>query len=655
MAREIACPKCGAGHQIVNPGITMLVCTNCHTVVYWDVDGAIQLGAESILPANQSRLFLFASGSLDGVSYQAVGHLRYDYGRGNWDEWYLQTAEGRVLWVSEDERVITEEVPIDAAGAPPHHSLSVGTAVTLGDAVYTVRELATATCVGGEGQLPFSVFPGESYAYADLATDDGLRFATLEYHDDGVEAYAGRVVGHDRLTVEGAPPPAATQQQGESITCTNCGASLETPANREVSTKVCEYCGTQLDMTTTEHTILGHNEQGYKPLFLFEVGQACTFDGDRYEVAGRTVFTDAEGYLSREYLLFNPGKGYLWLAEYQGHYTLLTEAHARPKPFSYYPKASTEVAGNHYRVYEWGTEAIKYVDGALPWKAFVGQSHNGCKLIDPPQVYEVETDGNEEEYFAGRYVPNDEVRAAFELDQMPSPVGVGAAQPFVRSSTMKWLMIAGAVLAVLNFGLWIWSTTRTPKVIADIAVVPDMDVREVYSEPFEVQSGGLLEVLISDSTSSPWSSVAVDFVPDGDPSIDTAKRRAADKGKSDELFKSRPGPGIDGRFGWDVRKLVRAPTTGRYRIHADVIIGRGYKLSSVKATDPNQATERAKIQKKLAGLTESKRAVRVRVQGKVVRGGFFLACMFLCLLFPIVGVIRRWAFEAARWRPVLED
>jgi hypothetical protein len=655
MGREIGCPKCGAGHQIANPGITMIVCGSCHAVMYWQGDGQLQLGTESILPANQSRLFLFASGTLDGVGYQVVGHLRYDYGRGNWDEWYLQTTDGRVLWVSEDERVITEEVPIAADGAPPYQSLAVGTPVTLGGVTYTVRELATATCLGGEGQLPFSVFAGDSYAYADLATDDGTGFATLEYHADGVEAYAGRIVGHDRLTIEGQPPPATSRQQAEGINCTNCGANLSTPDNREVTTKVCEYCGTQLDMTSEQHAILGHNEQGYQPGFVFEVGQPCTFHGDRYEVAGRTVFTDPEGYLSREYLLFNPGKGYLWLAEYQGHYTLLSEAHARPKQFSYYAKASTEVAGNHYRVYEWGAESIKYVDGALPWKAHVGQTHNTCTLIAPPQVYEIETDGNEEEYFAGRYVGIDELRAAFEVDSLPNPAGVGAAQPFVRSPVMRWLMIAGAIVAAINIALWIWAKSQSPDVIADIAVSPDLAVGEAYSEPFHVESGGLLEVKIKTQPGTPWSRAAVQFVPENDPSIDTARQRAAAAGKESELFRTMPGPVLGTAYSWGVEKLVRAPPTGRYRIHVDATLGAGFKPGSVNAASPTATADRAKIAAKVKGLTQEKRAVRVQVKGKVVRSGLFVFGALLCLVFPLIGFIRKRQFEVARWRPVLED
>ena len=42
MSRELRCPNCGGEHTLVNPGITMLVCEYCKTVVYWDDETALR-------------------------------------------------------------------------------------------------------------------------------------------------------------------------------------------------------------------------------------------------------------------------------------------------------------------------------------------------------------------------------------------------------------------------------------------------------------------------------------------------------------------------------------------------------------------------------------------------------------------------------------
>ena len=44
MSRQLRCPNCGGEHTLVNPGITMLVCDFCKTVVYWDADSVLRAG-----------------------------------------------------------------------------------------------------------------------------------------------------------------------------------------------------------------------------------------------------------------------------------------------------------------------------------------------------------------------------------------------------------------------------------------------------------------------------------------------------------------------------------------------------------------------------------------------------------------------------------
>ena len=95
MGRDLRCPNCGGEHHLVNPGITMLVCDFCKTTVYWDADAVAKLGRQSILPEADTRLFLHATGKLYGTGFSVVGHLRYDHGRGCWDEWYVQLDDGK--------------------------------------------------------------------------------------------------------------------------------------------------------------------------------------------------------------------------------------------------------------------------------------------------------------------------------------------------------------------------------------------------------------------------------------------------------------------------------------------------------------------------------------------------------------------------------
>ena len=77
----------------------------------------------------------------------------------------------------------------------------------------------------------------------------------------------------------------------------------------------------------------------------FEIGDAGTLYGKPYEVCGRMLYQDPEGYQSVEYLLFNPDEGYLWLAEEMGHYVVNRPTQQAPArdPMLLPPKAGRPV------------------------------------------------------------------------------------------------------------------------------------------------------------------------------------------------------------------------------------------------------------------------------------------------------------------------
>ncbi|MCK5797423.1 MAG: DUF4178 domain-containing protein, partial [Deltaproteobacteria bacterium] len=514
MSRQLHCPNCGGEHTITNPGIVQLVCQFCQTTLYWGEDQVLQVGEKSILPEDDTRLFMFAAGKLDGVGYQVTGHLIYDHGRGRWHEWFLGLDDGREAWVSEDERKLTLEVEVQPDGELPQAShLQVGLQVALGSVNYTVREIGQARTVGGEGQMPFVMLPNETYTYADCASLDGTQFATLEY-DAGKAptAYAGTVLSHEQLTIDDEKPSAyetgGASHQASNIKCTNCDAAIEVPQGRSVETKVCEYCGAQLDLTTAEAKVLGQNPQDYDPKFVFAMGQKGTFKGKPYEIAGRMLYEDEEGYQAREYLLFNVDDEYLWLAEEQGHYVLNQPTQMAPAtdPFKMSAKQKVKIGATNFQFYESGYTTMVYVDGALPWQARSGDMFQYADLIAPPQMFGVETDGNEVEYFIGRYMTPEEIFEAFGIKEQkpPKPQGVGPAQPFQRSASASLTMLVGFLFALLNLGLIAWTMTRKGDEVFKHVFTASEYLKGTTTAPFKIKGGNIIAVRTYAPLNNSW-------------------------------------------------------------------------------------------------------------------------------------------------------
>ncbi|MBW2732598.1 MAG: DUF4178 domain-containing protein [Deltaproteobacteria bacterium] len=628
MSRQLHCPNCGGEHTLVNPGVVQVVCNFCQTVLFWGADEVMQVGEKSILPESDSRLFMFANGRLQGVGFQVSGHLRYDHGRGAWDEWFLQLDDGREAWLSEDEREITLELPIEPDQAlPAVQELQVGMPITIQGVQYTVREIGTATTVGGEGQMPFVMRPGETYPYADLASLDGQYFATLEYDDGGVPTvYGGYPLSHEHLQIQDEKPPStAAPEHGANITCTNCSAPLEVPQGRPVETKVCEYCGAQLDLTSAEKTVLGQNPQGYEPEFRFTVGQAATFKGKPHEVCGRMLYEDPEGYQSREYLLFNAEEGYLWLAEENGHFVLNQPTQQAPStdPFSLPQKAKVDIAGTTFQMFEQGYSTQIYVDGALPWQARAGDTFQYADLIAPPQVFGVETDGQEVEYFHGRYMTVEEVYTAFGITEPPhKPEGVHAGQPFIRGAVTKLVMLFGLLFAFANLGLAIWTSTSSGTEVLKEVFHPDDYLKETSSKPFALKGGGAMAVRIYAPLKNSWLAVNIAFL----------------ETKSKNVLAEVWDHGIQHYSGYDwsegersSTKYFRAPKAGTYKLLLKASGGSGFK-----------------------GPPRRENMVIRVFEGQMLSRWFWIA-FGITILFPLWGWGRKKSFEGRRWAEVIDD
>ena len=631
MSRQVRCPNCGGEHDLVNPGITMLVCNFCSSTVYWGSDQQAQAGTKSILPESDTRLFHLAAGQLQGVGYQVVGHLRYDHGRGSWDEWYLQLDDGRVAWVSEDERELSLEVPSTTDEPLPDASnLQVGHPISIGGVAFTVREVGTARCIGGQGQLPFTILPEETYRYADLASADGTRFATLEYDKgDRPTCFVGHVLTHEHLQIDDEKPPStAAPTKAQHIKCSNCNAPLEIPTGREVETKVCEYCGAQLDLTGAEQSVLGVNPRDYDPCFSFEVGQKGQFYGRDYEVCGRMLYEDDERYQSREYLLFNPDAGYVWLAEEEGHYILNRPTQQAPNrnPFSLATKQHVKVGKTAFRFYERGVVQLTYVDGALPWLAKVGDRSQYAALTAPPQLFSIESDGNEIEYFHGRYTTPKEVWQAFKLKDKPRrPFGIHASQPFGRSTTVKMIMVSGLIFAAVNLALIFWSFGQRGKEVFSKTFLAADYTKETVSPPFELPGSNVVGLHMAAPLNNSWLAMEVAF-------LDSQDRVVAEMDNEIGYYTGRDSEGTwtEGRR----RKTAyfKAPPPGQYRLILRASGGGQYR-GSVSRGEP----------------------LTVSVRSGAILTRYFVFAFIATFLFPFFEVLRKFLFENRRWAPVTED
>jgi len=192
-SQSLNCPSCGASHSLANPGIVMFSCEYCGTAVYWDREKIRAAGKQAVVPEGFSRLYRGAAGTIRQKRFIVIGRARYSFGRGFWDEWYLERSDNTMIWLSEDNHELCWQSRIELDPPPlPFEMYCPGAIIQARDLVLAVREVGHAECIGIEGDLPKHVEVGETYPYVDAGSRDGSYALGIEYDDDTPSVFFGR-------------------------------------------------------------------------------------------------------------------------------------------------------------------------------------------------------------------------------------------------------------------------------------------------------------------------------------------------------------------------------------------------------------------------------------------------------------------------------
>jgi hypothetical protein len=201
MAERMSCPACNAPLTIQHRFVKMVTCDFCGQVSLVQEKGLDPTGRTAKLAQLPSPLYIDATGKLGGRPFRVMGRLRYEYPSGMWDEWFLTFEDDRPGWLVEDEGEYTFYVKETYTGSiPPFESISVGSTVQIAGRKVFVTEKGKALIAGGEGQLAFTILPGEEVGYVDGTS--GSERVSVEYAEDEIEISVGSSVARDELVVD---------------------------------------------------------------------------------------------------------------------------------------------------------------------------------------------------------------------------------------------------------------------------------------------------------------------------------------------------------------------------------------------------------------------------------------------------------------------
>lgn len=185
-SKRINCPQCGSQLPVRFKYSKLIVCEHCGSTIFLE-DQAVHLaGTQSVLSEEPSLIKLKQSFIYKQKEYYPLGHIRYDYGRGFWDEWWIINSTGKGYWMSVDEGDFAFEKPIEVPEGLDIDKLQLGNEI----GKWVVTERNHAVCKGFEGELPEKISVGDEFEYIDLSSSKG-EILSVEIFDGKIKAFQG--------------------------------------------------------------------------------------------------------------------------------------------------------------------------------------------------------------------------------------------------------------------------------------------------------------------------------------------------------------------------------------------------------------------------------------------------------------------------------
>jgi hypothetical protein len=430
----------------------MAVCEFCKTTLLKDAASVQNLGKMSAVLEDYSPLQIGSSGRFEQRSFSLIGRIQLQYSAGFWNEWYALFDDGGNGWLSDasGQFAFTFAAPAAgtggalgalaaagtfvapgtaaaartfsaaaAAGAPTlplFEKLQPGRALTLNGQTYTTADVRTARCTAGQGELPFKVGQGWQARVADFRAED--RFLSLDYSDgDPARVYLGRAVELADLEPQLLREPdqiaaAAGRFRGKvsALACPSCGAPVNCVAGITVHI-VCPSCHAEVDTSGAVATVLAAGAALERIQFTLALGAEAVISGIRYSILGamRRAASDG-GSAWSEYLLYAPGKDFIWLIE-------TDEGWQKSRVLDRWPVwdgsgHATQDGLNFNRSSEYGAR-VTFAAGSFNWRVSVGDEVRVTEFANGVARLAAEASNEELTWSRSATLPLDQVRAWF--------------------------------------------------------------------------------------------------------------------------------------------------------------------------------------------------------------------------------------------------
>lgn len=182
------CPQCGDRLSLFFKYSKLIKCPSCNSSIFLEDESVKLIGESSVLSSEPSLIQLHQRFKLQGKTFTPLGKIRYDYGRGFWEEWFVKDERNKAFWLSVDEGDFVLEEKIKLTFPVKNFAQ-----FKLGKRYkeYLVTEKGHGICVGFEGELPKQITINETHQYVHLSTGYN-NLVTVEFNKQNMQTFKGK-------------------------------------------------------------------------------------------------------------------------------------------------------------------------------------------------------------------------------------------------------------------------------------------------------------------------------------------------------------------------------------------------------------------------------------------------------------------------------
>lgn len=267
---------------------------------------------------------------------------------------------------------------------------------------------------------------------------------------------------------------------------------------------VCPHCNYYLHKSTRGNIYTLEKVRAPANDPLIPIGATGTINNIPYRMIAYMEKEEVgQSFAWREYMLYNYTKGYAFLAEYDGHWSLIAGVAYYPELANVEDSGTTAVSdGVEYLLFNKYTPKITGMSGEYDWDAHE-ERITASELINPPYILVKEQNNRNRsivDYYLGYYIEPAEIATAFklELSKFPPKIGHGANEPSRwRQRWPKVLTLSGgfAILVILIQIALIFMKPETELMKSHF----DMEPQLAYKPDSVAKAGAISMVKATDS------------------------------------------------------------------------------------------------------------------------------------------------------------